>query len=198
MKIIGLTGSIGSGKSTVARFLAELGATVIDADRIGHTLLKPGTEVYRKVIASFGQGILAADGSVDRARLGEIVFHDEKARKRLNRITHPAIKREVIGLLKRYNREGKKAVVLEVPLLLEAGWAPLVDEVWVTAASGATALRRLKERGGLSERDALARIRTQLSLEERAGKADLIIDTECSLDELKAKVRELWRKRGAI
>jgi len=194
MKIIGLTGGIGSGKSTVSRFLAEMGATVIDADRIGHELLQPGTSAWREVVAAFGRELVAANGTVDRDKLGKLVFGDEKARQRLNRIMHPKIKEKVSKLIERYRKEGKSVVVLEAPLLLEAGWPSLVDEVWVTVASESTVLRRLRERGGLSRTEALSRIRSQLSPQERIEQADVVIDTECSLDELKAKIKKLWQK----
>jgi dephospho-CoA kinase len=194
MTIIGLTGGIGSGKSTVARFLAELGAAVIDADRIGHELYKPGTEVWQEVVAAFGRDIVASDGTIDRARLGEIVFSNEKARKRLNRIMHPKIHEAITNRIKQYKEKGGKVVVLEAPLLLEAGWSSLVDEVWATTASEATVIRRLRERAGLSESEVRARIRSQLPAEESTRQADVVIDTECSLDELKAKVHELWQK----
>ncbi len=193
MKVIGLTGGIGTGKSTVAGFMAELGAAVIEADSIGHQLYRPGTPTWRGVVEAFGRDILTPDGSIDRARLGDIVFHDDKARRRLNRLTHPAIKQEIRKLIKRYRQEGKRAVLLEVPLLLEAGWASLVDEVWVTTASEATVLRRLTGRGGLSRSEAEARIRVQLPAAERPRRADVVIDTDCSLDELRAKVKALWR-----
>jgi len=203
MKVIGLSGGIGSGKSTVSRFLKELGAVVIDTDKVGHEVFKPDTDAWREVVAAFGRQILAPQGEVDRDKLGEIVFATPQARDQLNRIMHPRIRDWVKAEIKEYRRRGIKLLVLEVPLLVEvplslrAGEPSLsdeVDEVWVTVAPETTVLKRLKERGGISEEQILARIRSQLSSEERARRADVIIDTDCSLDELKTRVRELWRK----
>ncbi|MFB0558952.1 MAG: dephospho-CoA kinase [Dehalococcoidales bacterium] len=193
MKVIGLTGGIGSGKSTVSQFLAELGAVILNADGVGHEALKPDTEVWREVVAAFGRQVLTPDGSIDRARLGGIVFGNPESLSRLNRIMHPRMYDMVKARLDEYRRRGVDVVVLEAPLLIEAGWTSLVDEVWVTVASEATVLRRLEERTGLSESESLARIRSQLSSEARVEYADAVINTDCSLDELKARVGELWR-----
>ena len=192
MKIIGLTGGIGSGKSTVAQFLAEMGAVILDADKVGHEALQPGTVPWREVVAAFSEQIVAPDGGIDRERLGKIVFENPEALSRLNRILHPWIYGVVEAQLGEYRREGADVVVLEVPLLLEAGWTPLVDEVWVTVASESTVIRRLKERTGFSESESLARIRTQLPAGERIKRADVVINNDGNLDELKAKVKELW------
>ncbi len=197
MKVIGLTGGIGSGKSTVSRFLAELSAIVIDADKIGHEVFKPQTRAWHEVVATFGQQMVAADGTIDREKLGAVVFSDDEARAKLNRIMHPPIQEMVKAQLEEHRHRGAGVVVLEAPLLLEAGWASLVDEVWVTTASEATVLRRLRERMGLSESESLARIRSQLSSEERLKQADVVIDTDCDLEALKAKVKELWRRTQA-
>ena len=192
MKVIGLTGGIGSGKSTVLRFLAELGAAVIDADKVGHEALKPDAEAWREVIAAFGKQILAPDGTIDRSKLGEIVFGDAESLSRLNQIMHPRMHEMVKARLEDYRKQGVDVVVLEASLLIESGRASSVDEVWVTVAPEDTVLRRLKRKSGLSEAQALARIRSQLSLEERLKRADVVINTDCSLDKLRAKVKELW------
>ena len=193
MKVIGLTGGIGSGKSTVSQFLAELGATIIDADEIGHEAFKPETEAWREVVAAFGQQIIAANGTIDREKLGTIVFSNPEARARLNQIMHPRIYEMVKAQLVEYQRQGVSMVVLEAPLLVEAGWTSLVDEVWVTTASEDTVLKRLRERTKLSEAESRARIRAQLPAEKRIREADVVIDTDCELDELKVKVGELWQ-----
>ncbi len=193
MKIIGLTGGIGSGKSTASQFLAELGATIIDADKIGHETFKPETEAWREVVAAFGQQIVAANGTIDRKKLGTIVFSNPEARARLNQIMHPRIYEVVRAQLAEYQRQGVSVVVLEAPLLVEAGWTSLVDEVWVTTAAEDTVLKRLRERTGLSEAESRARIRAQLPAGKRIREADVVIDTDCNLDELKAKIGELWR-----
>ena len=194
MKVIGLTGGIGSGKSTVSQFLAELGVIIVDADKIGHEVFKPGTEAWREVVSAFGKQMVASDGTIDRKKLGTIVFGNHKARAKLNQIMHPRIYEAVKAQLAQYRRKGVSAVVLEATLLIEAGWTSLVDEVWVTTAAEATVLKRLKERVGLSEAESRARIRSQLPAEERLKHADVVIDTDCSFEELKEKVKELWQK----
>jgi len=197
MKVIGLTGGISSGKSTVSQFLAELGAVIIDADKVGHEAFKPDSKAWREVVAAFGRQIITANGAIDREKLGEIVFSNSEARSRLNQIMHPRIYDLVKTRLEEYQRQGAGVVVLEAPLLLEAGWTSLVDEVWVTTVSEATVLKRLRERTGLSEKESLARIRSQLPAEKRLKHADAVISTDCSLGELKAKVKELWQELQA-
>ncbi len=197
MKVIGLTGGISSGKSTVSQFLAELGAVIIDADKVGHEAFKTDSEAWREVVAAFGRQIITANGAIDREKLGEIVFSNSEARSRLNQIMHPRMYDLVKTRLEEYRRQGAGVVVLEAPLLLEAGWTSLVDEVWVTTASEATVLKRLRERTGLSEEESLARIRSQLPTEKRVKHADVVINADCSLEELKAKVKELWQELQA-
>jgi dephospho-CoA kinase len=194
MKVIGLTGGIASGKSTVAQFLAELGAVIIDADKMGHLAFKPGTDANREVVAAFGKVILSPNGEVDRKKLSEIVFENYEALSRLNKIMHPRILEMVKKQIEDCRRNEVAVVVLEATLLVEAGWKPLVDELWVTVASEETALRRLKERSRLSEKEALARIRSQPLPGERKKYADVVIDTNCTFKALKAKVIGLWRR----
>ena len=193
MKVIGLTGSIGSGKSTVSRFLAELGAVFLDVDRVGHEAFKPDTEIWRQVVTAFGRQILTPCRDIDREKLGEIVFGNPESLARLNQIMHPWMYEIVTAQLDDYRRQGMDVVVLEAPLLIEAGWTSSVDEVWVAVASEATVLSRLEEQKGLSRQQALARIHSQLSSEERIRHADVVINTDCDLDELKARLGELWR-----
>ncbi|HEY41704.1 MAG TPA: dephospho-CoA kinase [Dehalococcoidia bacterium] len=192
MKVIGLTGGIGSGKSTVSRMLAELGAVVLDADKVGHEAYQPGTKVWNEVVAAFGQEVVAADGSVDRKKLGAIVFGDPAALERLNGIMHPRMHEMMADRIEEYRRQGVKVVVLEAAILLEAGWTPLVDEVWLTVASESAVVQRAKERTGLPEEQIRSRIRSQLSNEERKKQASVVISNDGSLDELRAKVAELW------
>jgi len=198
MKVIGLTGGIGSGKSTVARFLAGLGAVVIEADKLGHEALKPGTRVWQDVIAAFGREILTPEDEIDRSKLAAKVFADSGALERLNRIIQPRIREMIEARLEQYRQQGVEVVVLDAPLLFEVGDADLVDEIWVTVASEETVLRRLRERSGLSEQESLARIRSQMSNEERVKRADVVIDNGCSLDELKDMVSKLWQGLGDI
>ena len=194
MRIIGLTGGIGSGKSTVSQFLAKLGAVVIDTDKVGHEVFKPGTESWQRVVAAFGRSIVTTDGNIDRKKLGEIVFDSPVELLKLEQIIHPAISETVMARIEEYRQQGVKVVVLEVPLLVEAGWASLVDEVWVTTAPEPVILGRLEERTGMTEQESLARMRSLLTSEERLKHADTIIDTDCTLDELRKKVKELWHR----
>jgi len=194
MKVIGLTGGIGSGKSTVSRFMADLGAVVIDADKVGHEAFEPGTELWREVVAAFGRQVLTPSGAIDRARLGEVVFGKLESLSCLNAIMHPRMYNLIKGKIEAYRRQGVAVVVLEAPLLIEAEWTALVDEVWVTVAAEATVLKRLAERAGLSREESLARVRAQLPAAERVKHADVVIDTDCPIDELQSKVAELWQR----
>ncbi len=194
MKVIGLTGGIGSGKSTVSQFLAELGAVIIDADKVGHEAFKPDTELWREVVFAFGRQVLKPNGDIDRKKLGEMVFSNSESLSQLNQIMHPRMYDMVKAQLEDYRRQKVEVVVLEAPLLIEAGWTSLVDEVWVTVAPESTILRRLQGRMGLSQAEALARLRSQLSSAERLKHADIVINTDFDLDEVKARVKELWAK----
>ena len=194
MKIIGLTGGFGSGKSTVSGFLAKLGAAVIDADEVGHELFKAGSEAWREVVGAFGQRIISFDGTIDRRKLGKIVFSNADARARLNLIMHPKIYQRVKALIEEYKLTGAEIVVVEAPLLLEVGWKSIVDEVWVVSAPQATIINRLKEQKGISEAESLARLRAQMSDEERTTQADVVISTDCTLEELKEEVGVLWHE----
>jgi dephospho-CoA kinase len=194
MKIIGLTGGIGSGKTTVAQFLKELGAVVIDADKVGHEVLRSDAEVWQEVVAAFGEGVLTPNGSISREKLGRMVFGAPESLPKLNTIMHRRIAERVGAQLEVYRKQGVRVVVIEAPLLLEAGWASQVDEVWVTVASEATILKRLKGRTGLSKAESLERVRAQMSVAERVKRADVVIDTDCELGELKEKVSELWQE----
>jgi dephospho-CoA kinase len=200
MKVIGLTGGIGSGKSTVARFLRELGAEVIDTDTVGHEAFNPESETWRQVVAAFGRGIVKPGGEIDRPKLGEVVFADKAALARLDGIVHPFIYRAVKARLDRYKERGVRVVVLEVPILVELepikpALADEVDEVWVTVAPEVAVIKRLKAKG-LPEDQARARISTQLPASRRTPRANVVIDTDCTLEELRERVKTLWKERA--
>jgi dephospho-CoA kinase len=194
MKVIGLTGGIGSGKSTVAHFLAELGALIIDADKVGHELLKPNTEIWQQVVAAFDRQILTPSGEINRKKLASLVFGSPRRLSLLNQLMHPEIYKRIKAQLLEHQRQGVSIVVLDAPLLVAAGWTELVDEVWVTIAPETTVLGRLKEQMGLSRKESLARIRSQLPAREQTKHADVVLNTEKSLDELRTKVKKLWQR----
>jgi dephospho-CoA kinase len=173
--------------------LTEKGAAVIDADKLAHEAYKPDTRLNQEIVDEFGQGIRKADGSIDRKKLSRIVFDDEKELSRLNMIVHPRIKEMARGEIERLKKKGVRVVVLEAALLIEAGWTDLADEVWVALTPPDVAVQRLKERGGLSEDEARARIQAQLPPAERAKHADVIINTDCDKSEVQAQVDKLWK-----
>jgi len=193
MKTIGLTGGIGSGKSTVSAYLKELGAGVIDADKIGHRVLEDA-RVKKELIASFGIRILDESGRINRKKLGGIVFGtDKEPLLLLNRLTHPGIRVILEDELESYRRQGVKVAIVEAPLLVEAGFTSLVDEIWVTIAPEEVIMKRLKSKSGLSDTQIMNRIHSQLPAEERNKHADTIIDTDVTFIELKERVNDLWR-----
>jgi dephospho-CoA kinase len=197
MKVIGLTGGIGSGKSTVAQFMAELGAVVLELDKVGHEVMKSGTDVWRQLVDEFGEDIIAADGEIDRSRLGKIVFNESNALERLNNIIHPEIDKIIAVKLDEYRRRGIDYVVLEAAARLDTDRSSQVDEIWTTVAPDNVVLKRLASRSGFSEKETRARIRAQLPDEERIKRADVVIDTDCSLDELRDRVVKAWKKMQA-
>jgi len=194
MVVIGLTGGILSGKSTISGMLAEKGAVIIDADQIGHKAYEPHTKTWQELVNTFGDTILKQNNEVDRKKLGDVVFADTHALERLNKIVHPHMRAVVQKELDHLKGDGVAVVILEAALLIEAGWKDLVDMVWVSIAPEDVVLKRLRERGGLSEDQARARIQSQISSEERSKHADEIIDTDCQLSEVKDRVEELWKK----
>jgi len=194
MYVIGLTGGIASGKSTVAAMLAEKGAVVLDADAAGWEVYRPEGPAYQALIDAFGLGIVAADGTIDRRKLGSRIFEDPLARQTLNSITHPHIKKLVAEKLAEQARSKSEIVVLEAALLLDAGWADLVDEVWLTVASPEVRVDRLVNEKGLSREEAEARVAAQTSNEEHLRPARVVISTDCPLEETRRMVDEEWAK----
>jgi dephospho-CoA kinase len=192
MFVIGLTGGIGSGKSTVSEMLRAKGAVVVSADLVGHEVYRPGTPVWDEVVAAFGRDVLTTEQEIDRRKLGSIVFADPEARRRLNVITHPPMRRLMAERLDDLRRQGARVAVLEAAILIEADWVDLADEVWLTLVRPAEAAQRLMARSGLTREEAEARIASQLSNQERLEHADVVIDTDCSLAEVARRVDELW------
>jgi dephospho-CoA kinase len=187
--IVGLTGGIASGKSTVAAMLREAGAAVLDADQVARELEE---SMLSDLIREFGEGIRRPEGTLDRSRLADLVFRDATARGRLNAITHPPILRRLRDELERLEREGVWAVVLVVPLLVEAGMTALVDRVWVVACSPETQLVRVARRDGLSHEQAALRLAAQAPLADKLRAAGSVIDNDGSLDETRRQTTALW------
>jgi len=201
MFVIGLTGGIGTGKSEVSRLLGELGAEVIEADKVAHEAYEPGTPGWREVVEAFGEGVLDADGRIDRKRLGGIVFDDEQARERLNGIIHPIVRQFLEERIARLERKGTRVAVIEVPLLVEAikqqsRWTRMLDEIWVVTAPKNDVVARVGVRSGLDEKAIRARIGSQATEEERIELADAVIDNGGSLEGLRREVTNLWRERA--
>lgn len=191
---IGLTGGIGSGKSTAAKILAELGAPAIDADKVGHEIYQTGTPAYRELIDAFGEGILASDRTIDRRKLGPIVFADPAALKRLNAIVHPKMFARMGEMVAAMRRGGEtRPIVIEAAILVEANWQPLFDEVWLVTASRDRVIERVERDRGLKPEQTQARIRAQLSDEERRKYATSVIRNDGTLEELRAAVTRLWQ-----
>ena len=197
MRVIGLTGGIASGKSLVSEQLAERGAVLIDADKVGHSAYLKGTPTFDEVVAAFGDDIVGADGEVDRKALGGKVFADPEARHKLESIVWPAIRSKVEEQLEALRAKGTGVAILEAAILIEADWVPLTDEVWLVTVSPETARQRLFERNGLSAADAESRIRAQLTNEKRRTYADVEIENDGTLEELSAAVNDAWEALAA-
>lgn len=194
---IGLTGGIGSGKSTAARILAELGAPVIDADKVGHAIYAPGGPAYQDIIDAFGEGILADDRSIDRRKLGPIVFADAAALNRLNSIVHPRMFVRMGEMVAEMRRGGEgRPIVIEAAILIEANWQPLCDEIWLVVASRDRVIERVERDRGMRPEQIAARIKAQLSDDERRKYASLVIDNDGTIDDLRANVTKHWQ--GAL
>ncbi len=195
MIVIGLTGGIGSGKSEVSRILNELGAELIDADRVGHEAYLPNTETWQAVVQAFGDEILQPDQEIDRRKLGGIVFSDPDAMAKLNGIMHPRMREMIRERLEALRGQGVEVAVLEAAILIEADWASLVDEVWVTDSTEEVVVERVGRRNNLPEDEIRRRIKSQMTREERAGHATVVIHNDEGIEQLKQRIKELWDSR---
>ncbi len=185
MTVIGLTGGIASGKSTLSQYARDRGAHVIDADLLGHRAYEPGTSCFDAVVAEFGEDIVADDGSIDRRRLSSKVFAEGSSLKRLTDIVWPAIKEMAKAEIENVKRrEPDRVIVLEAAVLLEAGWQDFVDEVWVAVVDVETAITRTMKRDGLDREAVQSRIAAQLSNEARIAQADVVFDNSGTEHEL--------------
>jgi dephospho-CoA kinase len=193
MLTIGITGGIGSGKTEVTRILAELGAPVIDADKAAHSVYEPGGPAYQDLIQAFGEGILAPDRTVDRKKLGAIVFADPAALKRLTGIVWPRTFEAMRAMASAMRSRGeRRPIVIEAAVLIEANWQPLFDEIWMVTTPRERVIERVEKARGMNREQTEARIRAQLPDRERAKHASLRIENDGTLEELRAKVAKLW------
>jgi dephospho-CoA kinase len=197
-QVIGLTGGIASGKSSVIQHLKGKGAHIVDADRVGHEVIAPGGDAYSEVIAAFGQDIVAPDKSIDRRKLGNIVFGSKDKLQALNRISHPrmaaVMAKEIATVRAKPGKEHPPLIVLEAAILLEAGWDKLCDAVWTVEAPVELSTSRLMARNNLSLEQAQSRMSAQITNEERAARAHKVIKNSGSMDFLLAQVDLLWKE----
>ncbi len=191
--VVGLTGGVSTGKSTILAALKELGASVLSADDASHRLTAPEGEALPAIREAFGDGVFLPDGALDRRALGEIVFRDAAARHALEAIIHPAVQREMLREIADAAGAGAAAVIMEVPLLYETGMDALCDEVWVALLDDESQILRLMNRDRLTREQALARIHSQMPLDDKARRADVVIRTDKSAPEVQKEVAHLYR-----
>ncbi|KRL92235.1 dephospho-CoA kinase [Limosilactobacillus equigenerosi] len=192
--VIGLTGGIATGKSTVAKLLHQAGWPVIDADQVAREVVEPGTVGLAKLQQAFGTQIITAGGTLDRAKLSQIIFQAAEQRQRLNTILHPLIEQAVDQQLSQFQRLQTPVVVLDVPLLYESGWDKKCDQVWVVATDETTQLQRLMARNHLQREEAQARINAQLPLSQKCQAATVVINNQGDQVALQKQVTELMRQ----
>lgn len=192
--VIGLTGGIGTGKSTVARLLHEIGLKIIDADRVYHGLLKPRTPMIEEIRRSFGAKYINTDGTLNRRLLGAKVFKDPTSRRLLEDLTHPVLRKELLVLVSAARRTGQDTV-LDHPLLFEMKMETYVDQIWVVTSSKALQIARICARDGITAEEATERIKAQLPIEFKVEEADVVLENKGSLEKLKAEVEKKWRER---
>jgi dephospho-CoA kinase len=196
MYIVGLTGGIASGKSTVSSMLAGLGAYIIDTDKIAHAVVMPKQPALLTIAAHFGTKIMLPDGNLNRKILGDIIFENPEERSCLERIIHPYIEKQVEQSIGQAEKLGYKTVVIDVPLLFEAGWQHRVDEIWVVYVDLKVQVSRLITRNQLTYMQAMERINSQLSIEEKAKQSHVVIDNTLDIENTKKQVMLAWQNVG--
>lgn len=195
MKIIGITGNIACGKSTISNILRELGAYIIDADIVARQVMKSGEPAWKKVYEQFGEEYLQEDGEIDRKKLGNLVFSDTHALEKLNKIVHPIIVKAIEEQLEKLIKEANyKVIVIDAALLIETGCHRLVDEIWLVTLPYDVQLRRLMERDNLTEEEARQRIASQMSQEKKKEYADVIIDNSKDIEYTQEQIKNIWEK----
>ena len=192
MLIIGLTGGIGTGKSEVSHILRDLGAVVIESDKVAHQSYEPGTKAHGLIVNQFGEGVLDGSGFIDRKTLGEIVFSDPARRLELEKIVWPATRELTLALLKKETERGTEVVVVEVPKLFESGWDKVADVIWTVEAPPSVVSQRVKRRSGMSKSDMRARVAAQLTRQDRVNRADIAIENVATLEDLRNQISKLW------
>ncbi|PRS44271.1 dephospho-CoA kinase [Bacillus sp. RJGP41] len=190
-QIIGITGGIASGKSTVSLYLQELGFTIVDADLASRAVVEPGEEAYHQVVKAFGEDILLTDGNIDRVKLGSIIFNDQEKRLLLNGIVHPAVRNWMRLKTEAALSSGEETVFMDIPLLFESKLTFMVDKTLLIYVDEQVQLKRLMSRNGLSEAEALARINSQMPLADKKALADAVIDNNGDINETKRQVKAI-------
>ena len=194
MFVLGLTGGIGCGKSTVSQHLATLGARVLDGDRVARDIVQPGEPGLQRIVERFGAAMLLPDGQLDRPRLGQVIFADTQARHDLNALLHPLIRERLEEAVAQARADGVRVCVLDVPLLLEMPeLAASCDAVWTVECAPATQVQRIVARNGLSANDARARIASQWPAQRRKAAATAVLDNDGTLAELHTRIAQLWQ-----
>ena len=192
MLVIGLTGGIGTGKSEVSHILRDLGAVVIESDKVAHQSYEPGTTAHGLIVKLFGEDVLDGSGFIDRKSLGKIVFADTARRLELEKIVWPATRKLTLALLEKETVRGTRVVVVEVPKLFESGWDKVADVVWTVEAPQSVVIQRVERRSGMSELDTKARIAAQFTRQERVDRADIVIENDATLEDLRNQISKLW------
>lgn len=192
MRVIGLTGGIGTGKSEVSRILQKLGALVINADCLGHASYRPKADTWQRIVDTFGKEVVNEDGEINRKRLGEIVFSQPEAKAKLDSITWPEIAKLARRRIESLRSQETDTIVFEAAVLLEAGWDSLVDEVWITYSPRNAVIDRLKKRDHLPTEEINSRINAQIPPVETSKDGQILIENASTLEELNARVKFLW------
>lgn len=194
MKLIGLTGGIATGKSTVASMLRELGAKIIDADELARQVVQPGQEAWQDIVSTFGAEILREDRTINREKLRKLVFQNETARQRLESITHPRIRALAEQRIQKLAAEGAEVIVYEAPLLFENQVHLWLRPVILVACDSETQKQRLQKRDGLNEKEIEQHLKAQMPLDQKRKLADFVIENNGDLENLRRQVREVWEK----
>lgn len=192
---IGLTGGIASGKSTVLTYFKDKGIPYIDADIVAREVVEPGTEGLKAIVDTFGSHVLQDDGTLDREALGAIVFHNEEKRQLLNSCLKTHIRNRIMELTSQYEQGNTPILIYDIPLLIEGEWYTMMDEVWLVYVNETTQIERLMSRNGYTREDALARINSQMRLDDKRAYADIIVDNNGTPHDLTVQLNTIWNER---